>query len=382
MFVPMKARLLIFPALILPVCFCWLPPLLQADEPRQLQVSTAPLFPSNHLWKPIQDEVFLQEIGRKIITPRPVEAVAVLDHTAYILTDNTIKSVRQSTLQEVPGAPKNIRRVRALDGALWALAQDGLYRFRVKSWDRLDSREFVDVCLHLGKVHAATRADIFRVDQNALVNLRPARGYGSTDTTLTMEDFSQVLPDPVEIGPLERIASYSGTLYLLRQGGLALLEGDTFVPEPVDWGTLPSRRTHGLLAQGSSLWIATDRGLGVLRGMALTQLRGVDGLPYEDLTCLATGFNNDLWLGTTRGAIRKTGTEFHFFGAQHWLPDERVRDITVDGRTVYIGTDGGLAVIFYEPCTLAEKAAFYERELNAWGFKRLGFVHRLYWSGD
>jgi len=31
-----------------------------------------------------------------------------------------------------------------------------------------------------------------------------------------VEDFSQVLADPVEIGPVERIASYSGTLYLLE----------------------------------------------------------------------------------------------------------------------------------------------------------------------
>ena len=40
-------------------------------------------------------------------------------------------------------------------------------------------------------------------------------------------------PTRFEIGPVERIASYSGTLYLLRPGDLALLEGKTFVPEPV-----------------------------------------------------------------------------------------------------------------------------------------------------
>jgi hypothetical protein len=38
----------------------------------------------------------------------------------------------------------------------------------------------------------------------------------------------------VEIGPVERLASYSGTLYLLRPGQLALLDGKTFFPDPMD----------------------------------------------------------------------------------------------------------------------------------------------------
>src|SRR5262249_35501917 len=154
------------------------------------------------------------------------------------------------------------------------------------------------------------------------VNVRPEGGYLSSDSTVVMEDFSQVLADPVSIGPIDRIASYSGTLYLLRPGSLALLEGKTFVTDPVDWGTLPSPVTRGLPAQGSRLYVTTDRGLGVLRGMAMTALRGLDGLPFEDTTCLAEGFDDDLWIGTTRGAIRHVGNEFHYFGAQHWLPGD------------------------------------------------------------
>jgi hypothetical protein len=353
-----------------------------AEQPSAIAVSAQPWFPSNHLWKPVADEVWLQEIGQKIVTPKAVDAVGTFDRVAYVVTDGGLKRVESGRLQDVTGAPRNVRRLRVLDGALWALAADGLYKWAGKAWDLVDGREFVDLCLHLGKVHAATRTDIFRLEANRLVNIRPPEGYLSTDTTVIMEDYSQVLADPVEIGPVERIASYSGTLYLLRRGGLALIEGKTFVPDPVDWGTLPSRRTRDFLSQGSRLYVSTDRGLGVLRGMALTRLSGVDGLPYEDLTCLAQGFDGDLWIGTTLGAIRKTGNDFHYFGAQHWLPQDGVRDIAVDGHTVYIATDGGLGIIRYEPCTLAEKAAFFEREMNTWGFKRLGFVHKLYWSGD
>src|SRR5439155_7522865 len=199
---------------------------------------------------------------------------------------------------------------------------------------------------------------------------------------LMMEDFSQVLADPVQIGPVDRLASYSGTLYLLRPGGLALIEGRTFVPDVADWGALPSPVTRDMLAQGSRLYVSTDRGLGVLRGMALTTLRGADGLPYEDTTCLAEGFDGDLWIGTTRGAIRKTGDHYHYFGAHHWLPGDYVHDIAVADKAVYVATEAGLGVIRYEPYTLLKKAAFFEREMEEWGFKRLGFVHKLYWSGE
>ena len=39
-------------------------------------------------------------------------------------------------------------------------------------------------------------------------------------------------------------------------------------------------------------------------------------------------------------------------------------------------------MIRYEPFTLSKKAAWFERETEDRGFKRLGFVHRLYWAGD
>ena len=119
---------------------------------------------------------------------------------------------------------------------------------------------------------------------------------------------------------MKRIASYSGTLYMLRPGNVALLDGPKFVPDTIDWGTLPSPVTRDMLALGSRIYVATDRGVGVLRGMAMTALRGADGLPFEDTTCVAEGFDGDLWIGTTTGAIRKVGDEFQYFGPDRWLP--------------------------------------------------------------
>ena len=336
----------------------------------------------NRLWKPVPDEVYLQEVGEKIMTDHPVSAVAVFSNTVFAVVGSELKVLRGGALQDSAGAPKNVRRLRSLGGALWAATGEAAYRFSGSGWERIGAGNFTDFCLHLGQVHAATHTDLFRFENGHLVNIRPSDGYLSSDTTVVMEDFSQVLADPVRIGPVDRLASYSGTLYLLRPGGLALLEGRTLVPDPMDWGALPSPVTRDLLVQGNRFYVATDRGVAVLRGMAMTTLRGADGLPYEDTTCLASGFDGDLWIGTTRGAIRRVADEFHYFGAQHWLPGENVKDIAVGDHVVYVATDAGIGIIRYEQYNLLKKAAWFERELEDWGFKRLGFVHKLYWSAD
>lgn len=337
---------------------------------------------SRRFWKPVADDPYLQEIGEKIVTDKPATAVAVYKDAVYVVAGGTLKVLREGVLKDAPGAPAGINRLRSLGGALWASAENGTYRFTGDAWARVDEKPFVDFCVHLGQVHAATREDIFRFEGGKFVNIKPEGGYLQNDSTMIMEDGTQVLTDPVDIGPIERIASYSGTLYMLGRGRLALLEGRTLIEDPVDWGMMPSRTARDMLALGSRIFVATDRGVAVLRGMALTALRGGDGLPYEDTTCLAEGFDGDLWVGTSRGAIRKIENDFHYFGAQRWLPGDYVRDIAVGDRVVYLATDGGLGIIRYEPFTLAKKAAYFEREMEDWNFKRLGFVHILYWLSD
>jgi hypothetical protein len=333
------------------------------------------------LWKPVADEGYLQEVGERLATDQPVTAVAIYKDELHAVVGGELRVLRAGALQEVTSAPKGISLVRAFDNALWAVGQSGTYRFAGADWTRVSETPFVDLCMHNGSVYSATKDDLFRFDGGAFVNIKPEGGYRSTDATVIMEDGTQVLADPVRIGPVEHMASYSGTLYILQPGRVALLDGKTFFPDPIDWGQLPSPKTRDMLAQGSRLYISTDHGVAVLRGMAMTVLRGVDGLPYEDTTCLSAGFDGDLWIGTTRGAIRKVGNEYHYFGADHWLPGDNVRSIAVGDRMVCIATDAGIGIIRYEPYTLLKKAAYYERHLDEWGHKRLGFIHSLYWAG-
>jgi hypothetical protein len=338
--------------------------------------------PANPLYEQIADDAYFQEVGSKIATERPVTALAVYQGDVYAIVDGALHRLEADRLEPVDEAPTDVRRLFTLAGALWGTTGNAVYRYDGDELRKVFAGAMVDLCLHHGTVHGATRDDLFRYEGGQFVNIKPQTGWLSSNTTMIMEDGSQVLADPVHIGPIRRIASYSETLYLLGRSGITLIDGSVLQAEPVDWGRMPSGRQRDMLALGSRLAVATDRGVAILRGASLTTLGGKDGLPVEDTTCLAAGFAGDLWIGTTTGAIRQVGNDFHYFGSQHWLPGDHVHDIAVDGHTLYLATGKGIGVIRYQPYTLRKKAAYYLRSSKSWGHQRLGFVHKLYWSGQ
>ena len=333
--------------------------------------------PEKRIWKPVKDEPFLQEIGQKIPTKSPVTDIAAAAGRVFAINDGEVCELVGSDLARLTGAPKDPLHLYAPDGTLWVTTEKGIHHFESGKWRKVDDRQYVGLCMHQGVVHAATKENAYRLEGDMFVCIEPPGGYRSADATFTMEDGTQVMAEPQEFGPLSGICSYSGMLYGERKRRLALFDGAAIVEEVADWGQLPSGNLRGMVAIGSRLFVGTDRGLGVLRGMACTAIQGKDGLPYEDLTCLAEGFDHDLWIGTSRGAIRMVDDEFQYFGLNLWLPGEKVSAIASAPRTVYIATDGGIAVIRYEPCTLAKKAAYFERQLDIGGHKRLGLVHNL-----
>ncbi len=330
------------------------------------------------MWTPQNDEVYLQEISEKIQTEKPVTSVAVSGNVCLALLDGKIYRVDGEKLTADNSAPAEVKKLQPENGAIWALSAKGLYTLQNNQWKQVDNREFVDLCLHLGKLHAATSDEIFCLENGKFVTTKPADGYYGSDVTNLMEDGSQVFADPVELGPVTRLESYSGTFYVLRPGKLVLFDGKTVNEDFIDWGKLPSLKTNDMVSFGNRMYIGTDRGLTELRGAALKTIRGADGLPVESTTCLEKGFANDLWIGTARGAVRMVNGEFHYFGEGMWLPSMKVNDIAVGENVVYVATETGIGIIHYEPYTLLKKAAFFERELDEWGHKRLGFMHLLY----
>ena len=140
------------------------------------------------LWKPEPDEIYLQESGEKIVTEQPVTAIALLGKTAYLVVSGDIKSLQSSSLAEVPGAPKSVRRLRSFQNALWASSDKGVFRLKESSsantWEQVSTESFVDFCEHLGSLYGATHNDLFRFENDHFVNVKPASGYLSSDSTL------------------------------------------------------------------------------------------------------------------------------------------------------------------------------------------------------
>lgn len=315
----------------------------------------------------VADDVYLQEVGRQIPSPVPLTAVAVFGGHVFVGSDQGLFAVEGQQLTPVSEVSQPIRRLVATDTALWAIANDGLHRLQDNNWQKVSAESFNDLTTHLGEPIVASERRLWRVVGDGL------EPYVTTESPF----------------PMTRIVSHCETLYVHGPGRLTFVDGDQIGAKNVynwpsdkawDWGMLPSVTTRDALSQGSRLYIATDRGLAMLRGMLVTAIRGEQGLCYEDALCLQRGFDDDLWIGTSRGAIRMVDGEFHYFAGRRWLPDEQVSAIAVSDRTAYLATPKGLGVIEYEPFTLQKKADYYERHLDEWGQRRLGFTHKLEWD--
>lgn len=86
---------------------------------------------------------------------------------------------------------------------------------------------------------------------------------------------------------------------------------------------------------------------------------GSDGLPYGPVTTIRF-IQNEIWLGTPRGAIKKDES-WHYYAGKRWLREDQVTDILpLNENTVWIGTPKGISQIQQVEMTLQQKAAVYE----------------------
>jgi hypothetical protein len=318
--------------------------------------------PENPRWKSLADDVYLQEVSSRIETDTPLTSVAVLNNTAYVGDSRGVHRVEKDALVlvEEPGA--DVLRMKTLGHELWVITRAGLWRFSADKWTQVASGAYVDVTLHLGEVVVASKNQLQKVEQNEL----------------------KIIDDNTSRHPILGVASYSETLYVRHADDVSFLhEGRYEFNDVHDWGHLPyASKTRDMMTLGSRLLVPTNKGLSVLRGTSWNTLKGTDGLCYEDTTCVAPGFDSDYWVGTMRGAIRVTNGEYHYYGHDRWIPNEKVNAIACGDNVAYVATNGGLGIIAYEPYTLQKKAAWYKRWIEEWGMKRVGFISTLNKSAD
>lgn len=84
------------------------------------------------------------------------------------------------------------------------------------------------------------------------------------------------------------------------------------------------------------------------------------GLPYEDVTSLS-GAKGYLWAGTSMGAARYDGKEWHYYQGPEHLPSDSVTAVAAlpEGGAI-IGTAAGVSKAWFKMTALEEKAKFFE----------------------
>lgn len=100
--------------------------------------------------------------------------------------------------------------------------------------------------------------------------------------------------------------------------------------------------------------------------LATARLKGTvtRRLPTTDITVIRR-VGDRTWFGTTEGAFTIDADGTHYYASKRWLASDKVRDIANGPEnSILILSDKGLAQIHGRSITLAEKAAYYERQVR------------------
>lgn len=125
----------------------------------------------------------------------------------------------------------------------------------------------------------------------------------------------------------------------------------------------PSNAITGLAIDSrETLWVATPAGLAARDADGSWRiLRGREALPWEELTSIAVGDGDAIWLGSTRGVILHTpyadGRQWYYRAGERYLPHDHVLDVAVaDDGDLIVRTGSGYGRIALVEHTLHSKA--------------------------
>lgn len=248
------------------------------------------------------------------------------------------------------GLPSNdVRHLAMVDGVVVAITSEGAARFEGGAWvvDPYSTQEAV--------FNDAIWRDDYRIVASERGLFRRA-GDGSVVELIS--------------GAANQLAeSPEGLIVAATDKGLYREENGIFVPLPIEDGMGRTWATHDVRGVAFDhqgwLWVATKAGVACQSGSNWVFYTGAEGLPYNDFTSVAAASNGEVWFGTHFGAVRFNGEEWSYRQGLRWLPDDDVRDVAVDADgTAWFATSKGVGAIRRVPMTLAEKADFYEEEME------------------
>ncbi|MBI5091050.1 MAG: hypothetical protein HZB26_01240 [Candidatus Hydrogenedentes bacterium] len=290
----------------------------------------------------------------------------------------------------------DVRTVAVAEGGhVYAGTAKGLLRFSESKWtpvNGLESAPVIALTSNGAKVLVATSDGLFAADASgshriaswpaALTEPTSIRGLSADRSTLVASGAGLFRLDGqafVLDGQLDTLLGASKQVNQVatgREGVIAVAAAaGLFMQKPgAAWEAVyPSegvrswapRDVRGVaFDRAGRLWFASPQGVGCL-DKEWKLYTGYEGLPYDDFTMIAPGEDGVVWFGTRLGAIRYNGSNWEYRQGLRWLPDDDVRSIAVtpEGHA-WFATAKGAGVIERKTMTLAEKAQFFEQEID------------------
>ncbi|MEX2015411.1 MAG: hypothetical protein WD873_02160 [Candidatus Hydrogenedentales bacterium] len=254
---------------------------------------------------------------------------------------------RSRSFRTTNGLPSDdIRHVAVLeDGRVVAVTAAGVAVYEGGQWETTD--EFsVDDAIFGGAINA-TEAGLNEI------------AGGTADISVVVAQEDRVL------------AGAASGLFLRDESGWQKL-----YPHDATRSWAPRDVRAVAFGPNDEIWFGSPQGVGVLRDDGWHLYTGAEGLPWNEFTGMDVGPDGRAWFATTKGAIHFDGEHFAYRQGKRWLPSDDVRAVAAapDG-SAWFATDAGVGHVYFEPMTLAEKAAHYEHLIDQYHRRtEYGFV--------
>ncbi len=124
--------------------------------------------------------------------------------------------------------------------------------------------------------------------------------------------------------------------------------------------------SFAITGEGKKIIIGTGNGyLTIDAASGSQQGEAQQKLPWTEITAVAE-IEGNLWFGSTRGAFMLRGDgKYNYYASQRWLPSDDVKHIAAGpDKSILVATGAGLGQIHFTQMTLADKAAFYDKQVR------------------
>lgn len=161
------------------------------------------------------------------------------------------------------------------------------------------------------------------------------------------------------------VAVLNGKVFAKTASGVAGFSQGRWTPADGSGVKFPQGPPSKVTDSRGRVWSLGAGAVECREGQRVKRYTPADGLPYDDFTSLAAGEDGVIWIATHRGAIRFDGANWEYRQGLRWLPDDDVREVAVETNgNAWFATRKGVGLIERRPGTLAEKAKFFEDEID------------------